>query len=213
MLELPPFLGTIRTLRELATPRFDWTGTTKHLGGGNSLDELYLYLSIAATMLRARRPLEAKIDFHWDEATAPAPNSCALHGMLINDIFVPLVSVLLRHPSTTDVRFHTTDDDASSKDITATLQPYMALVSGFVKSTVATTELVFATQCLLVSILAVQGPPSDAITCASVAASSLKALKAAYRHVLVALQRPDTQPHRVGCKARPTRCDPSPHVV
>ncbi|EQC28905.1 hypothetical protein SDRG_13415 [Saprolegnia diclina VS20] len=53
------------------------------------------------------------------------------------------------------------------------LQPYVALLKTLLTTTRATIELLFASQCLLFSILAVQGPPSDAITCASVAASTL----------------------------------------
>ncbi|EQC28906.1 hypothetical protein SDRG_13416 [Saprolegnia diclina VS20] len=197
LFKLSPKVGTIPALRRLATPRFDWTSTTKHLGGGSNLDQLYILMATVATMLRNRQQMEADVVFQWDEATAPAPCISALHGTLINDILVPLLSVLTQRPSKNDDSFRTSDDFRFTKGITATLQPYMTLVNGLAKNTVATTELVFATQCLLVSILAVQGPSSNAITCASVAASTIRALKAAYRHVLAAMQRPDIAPNNV----------------
>ncbi|EQC39153.1 hypothetical protein SDRG_03359 [Saprolegnia diclina VS20] len=183
-LGLPEDRASLLQLAYIAALRSDWTQNTRHFGGDNHLGKVYNLLAMVAPILQPGTRIAVTSRVAWDEATAPATSTKGLHDMLFFDVLVPLLTIAMRQTSDKN-------DGRYGKCTGATLRPYVTLLRAYGKTKVASTELVFATQCLLVSILAVQGPPEDAITCASVAASTVVALKQSYRHVLLGLQRPN----------------------
>ncbi|EQC42566.1 hypothetical protein SDRG_00296 [Saprolegnia diclina VS20] len=106
----------------------------------------------------------------WDESRQSAPTRKALFQTLLADVLPPLLHQVL-------------DERAFKIDHQDDFMPFHKLVKEYETTQVVTLPFVFAAQCLLESILAVQGPPSDAVTVASVGAYATDAMRRVLQHL------------------------------
>ncbi|KDO18229.1 hypothetical protein SPRG_16332 [Saprolegnia parasitica CBS 223.65] len=113
----------------------------------------------------------------WDEAVASAPTRKALFQTLMADVLPPLLHQVL-------------DERAFKIDHQDDFMPFHKLVKEYETTQVVTLPFVFAAQCLLESILAVQGPSSETVTVASVGAYATDVMRRVLQHLLTFKTKP-----------------------